>query len=252
VTFNVWTFLFEVLNFVVLAFILHRLLYRPLREAIDKRKAENERAQTDAESARKEAELAREQLAAKLSEVDRERLDILRNATDQAEIERAKRIAEADALAKGIREQAKHDAEQLQNDVLVSLEGRISKLAMELAERLLTQASNGSLNGQLVLHLIDAVRAVSAEERQRIQRECDTDEAIVESALVLDEPARTNIAAAIHELLGKTCPVKYEVNPRLVCGALLRIGGQVWDATVAAQFQEAETALGEDGDGKSF
>lgn len=29
--FNIWTFLFEIVNFVVLACILHRLLYRPLR-----------------------------------------------------------------------------------------------------------------------------------------------------------------------------------------------------------------------------
>ena len=34
-TFNGWTFLFQVLNFVVLAYALHRLLYRPLREAIE-------------------------------------------------------------------------------------------------------------------------------------------------------------------------------------------------------------------------
>src|SRR6185369_16713189 len=62
VTFNVWTFLFEVLNFLVLAFVLHRLLYRPLREAVDKRKAENDKARVEAEAARKEADAAREQL----------------------------------------------------------------------------------------------------------------------------------------------------------------------------------------------
>ncbi len=55
-TFNIWTFLFEVVNFVVLAYILHRLLYRPLREAIDRRRAEIAQTQAEAEQARAEAE----------------------------------------------------------------------------------------------------------------------------------------------------------------------------------------------------
>jgi F-type H+-transporting ATPase subunit b len=249
-TFNVWTFLFEVLNFVVLAFILQRLLYRPLREAIDKRKAENEQARTDAEAARKEAELAREQLAAKLAELDRERLEVLRKATEQADAERVKRLAEADALAKGVREQGRHDAEQLRHDTFVGLEEEVGKLAVGLAERLLAQACDRSLNEQLARHLADAVRAVSGGEREKIQRDAESGEVVVESAQALDEPTSTNLSAAVHESLGRACAMKYEVNPRLVCGVLLRIGGRVWDATFAAQLDEARAAINGGHDGK--
>lgn len=249
-TFNIWTFLFEVLNFVVLAFILQRLLYRPLRDAIDKRRAENERARTEAETSRKEAELAREQLATKLAELDRERLEVLRKATEQAEAERAKRLTEADVLAKGVREQARHDAEQLRHDTLIGLEGEVGKLAVRLAERLLTEACDGSLNGQLACHLADAVRAVSGGERERVQRDAERSEAVVESARTLDESTRTSLSAAVHELLGRPCTMKYEVNPSLVGGALLRIGGHVWDATIAAQLDEAKAAINEGHDGK--
>jgi F-type H+-transporting ATPase subunit b len=250
VTFNIWTFLFEVLNFVVLAFILQRLLYRPLRAAIDKRMAENQQARTDAEAARKEAELAREQLATKLAELDRERLEVLRKATEQAVGERVKRLAEADALAKGVREQARHDAEQLRHDTLIGLEGEVGKLAVGLAERLLALACDRSLNEQLARHLADAVRAVSGGEQERVQRDAKTDEVVVESAQSLDGPTSTNLSAAVHELLGRACATKYEVNPSLVGGVLLRIGGHVWDATIAAQLDEAKAAIqgGHDGE----
>ena len=56
--FNVWTFLFEVVNFLVLVYVLHRLLYRPLREAIDRRREANAKAQADARKARQEADRA--------------------------------------------------------------------------------------------------------------------------------------------------------------------------------------------------
>ncbi len=44
-SFNLGTFLFQTVNFIVLVYILHRLLYRPLHEAIDRRAAEIARAQ---------------------------------------------------------------------------------------------------------------------------------------------------------------------------------------------------------------
>ncbi len=61
-TFNVWTFLFEIVNFVVLAYILHRILYRPLRAAIDQRRAVLAKTQSDAEAARAQAVAMQEQL----------------------------------------------------------------------------------------------------------------------------------------------------------------------------------------------
>jgi F-type H+-transporting ATPase subunit b len=243
VTFNVWTFLFEILNFLVLAFILHRLLYRPLRAAIDERRAANERAKTEAEAARKEAELTKAQLAEKLMEVDRERLAVLRKAAEQAEAEKAKRLAEADAAATGVREQAQRDAEQLRHDTLTGLEAEVGHLALGLAERLLAQACDANLNEQLLHHLADALRGVTGAERERVRRDAATGEVVVESAAPLNEGNRTGLIAAIGELLGRECAVRFEVKAALVGGALVRAGGHVWDGTVAAQLEAARAAV---------
>lgn len=249
-TFNVWTFLFEVLNFLVLAFVLYRLLYRPLREAIDRRKADDERARTEAEIARKEADAARSQLAAQLANVDRERLEVLRKAAEQAEAERMKRLAEADTAAKTVRDQAQRGVEQLRRDTLASLEGEVGKLAVGLAERLLTQACDAPLNNQLARHLVETLRAVPGEERERVRRDAGTGGAVVESATALDEPTRGDLATAVRELLGRECAVKFEEKPALVGGALVRVGGHVWDATIAAQLEAAKVAVNGGGNGK--
>ena len=36
--FDIWTFLFQIINFVVLLFILKRILYRPVKEIIEEEK----------------------------------------------------------------------------------------------------------------------------------------------------------------------------------------------------------------------
>jgi len=251
VTFNVWTFLFEILNFVVLAFILHRLLYRPLRDAIDQRKAENEKVRNEAEAARKEADTTQAQLAAKLAELDRERTETLRKTAEQAEAEKAKRLAEADAAARTVREQSQRDSEQLRHDTLAGLEAEVGALAVDLAQRLLTQACDVSLNEQLARHLADTIRSVSADERDRIRQDAGAGDIVVESAESLTEPIRNNLTAAVRELLGHDCSPKFEVKQALVGGALLRVGGHIWDATIAAQLEAAKAAVKARGDGQS-
>lgn len=250
-TFNVWTFLFEILNFVVLAFVLHRLLYRPLRAAIDERKAANEKAKTDAEAARKEADASKHELASKLADIDRERTDVLRKAAEQAEAEKTRRLAEVDATAKGTREQAKHDAEQLRHDTLTAVEAEVGTMAVDLAQRLLAQACDAKLNDQLAQRLAETIRNVTSDEREQVRRDTGSGGAVVESATALDGAAAKTLTGAVHELLGRDCEMKFEVKPALVGGAIARIGGHVWDATIAAQLDAAIAAIKEKGDGKS-
>ena len=249
VTFNVWTFLFEVLNFLVLAFVLYRLLYRPLREAIEKRKADNERARTEAEAARQEANAAKEQLAAKLAEADKDRQALLRKAVEQAEVEKVKRLAEAESAATAIREQARHDAEQLRSDTIAGLERDVGMLAVGLADRLLTGAANTSLNCQLMRRLVETVHTISGAERERVRQDAGKSDAVVESATAIDESTRSELAVAIRELLGRAIEMKVDVKPALIAGGLLRLGGHVWDASAAAQLAAAKMAVVEDQNG---
>jgi F-type H+-transporting ATPase subunit b len=251
VTFNVWTFLFEVLNFLVLAYVLHRLLYRPLRAAIEERQAENQRARADAEAAHKEADIAREELAAKLAAADKDRQELLRKAGEEAEAEKARRLSEADAAAKAVHEEARRDAEQLRQDTLAGLEGEVGEMAVGLAERLLTQACDASLNDQLARRLADTVRAVTGDERERVRRDAGTAGAVVESATPLDADVLNDLTTALQNLVGYPCEVKVEVKPGLVGGALARAGGHVWDATLAAQLAAAKAATTGGGDGKA-
>ena len=53
--FDIWTFLFQVINFLVLLFILKRVLYKPIREIIEKRRSLIRQRIDEAEKTKKEA-----------------------------------------------------------------------------------------------------------------------------------------------------------------------------------------------------
>ena len=186
-TFNVWTFLFQVINFLVLVYILRRLLYRPLREAIDRRREANAKAQADAEAARREAAALQESLDRQLAEVDGKREAVLREARERAEAERQATAAEAEAAIRRRREEVDRQLARERDEALRSLRAELVHSAVEMAGRLLSEAADSTLQRQLAARLVEELRRVSEDQRRRFREEWDDGEAaVVETAAELN------------------------------------------------------------------
>jgi F-type H+-transporting ATPase subunit b len=107
--FDIWTFTFQIINFVVLLFILKRLLYKPIREILRKRRELVEKIIEEAEKTKKEAlELKAEHLlemdrlgelkARMVEEMNAEVMGEKKRLIGEAEKEAAMRIEKGTAL----------------------------------------------------------------------------------------------------------------------------------------------------------
>lgn len=237
-TFNVWTFLFEIVNFVVLAYILHRLLYRPLRAAIDQRRAMLAQTQSDAEAARAQAVAMQEQLQTQLAGMEQERQEAIQQARAVGESERQKLISEAERAIERRQAEVRASIERQREDALRSLRAEVSSSAAELAERLLREAAGTTLQQQLAGHLVEALTRLPDEERSRVRRDWKAaDGAVVELAAPLDPGSMQKLNDAVASVVGQQVKLDVETKPALLAGARLRIGGNVWDASLAGQLE---------------
>jgi F-type H+-transporting ATPase subunit b len=241
--FNVWTFLFQVVNFLVLVAILRWLLYRPLREAIDRRREANARAQADAEAARREAAALQATLDQQLADLDRKRAEVIREARERAGVERQALVADAEAAIRRRREEVEQELARERDEALRSLRAELVHSAVEMAGRLLSEASDSTLQRQLTGRLVDELRRIPDEERRQLRGEWDDGEAaIVETAREINGEALRDLCGAIELLAGRPLGVSVQVRPDLLGGVRLRIGGHVWDASMAGRLEELETA----------
>jgi F-type H+-transporting ATPase subunit b len=239
-TFNLWTFLFEALNFLVLVFILHRVLYRPLRDAIDRRRQDEARARTDAEKARAETADMRRRLEENEAHLEEERQDMLRRAAAEVETVRRKLLAEADETARRRRQEAEAALQRERTEALDALRGDLTHLAVDFAERLLRESCDASLHRQLALHLAESLEAVPEPERERLHREWQPqDGVVIEAAAELNGTTRERLGTAVGGLLGSKVRPEFVVRPELLAGVRLRVGGRVWDATLGSRLAEA-------------
>lgn len=236
--FNPWTFLFEVLNFVVLAAVLYRLLYRPLHEAIDRRREAAARAQAEADKAREQAMTLQQNLEAQLAEVEQQREAALRESRERAEEERKKMLAEAEAEVEHRREQERQALKRECEEARRTLRGEMTGMAVEVVQRLLRESCDRTLNNQLALHLIEELWQLPAERRQAVRDQWQpVDGAMLEIAGELDNATVGQIQETAGDLVGQPLTLATTKLPALLGGVRLRLGGHIWDASLAAQLE---------------
>jgi F-type H+-transporting ATPase subunit b len=234
--FNPWTFLFEVLNFVVLAAVLYRLLYRPLHEAVDRRREAAVRAQAEADKAREQAATLQQHLQAQLAEVERQRETALREGRGRAEEERKKMLADVEVEIQRRREQQRQALKREHEEAWQTLRGEMTSLAVSVVQRLLRESCDRTLNDQLALHLIEVLRQLSVEKRQAVRDQWQPEDgALLEMAGELEDATLRRIQEMVGNLLGQANTLRTANVPALLGGVRLRLGGHIWDASLAAQ-----------------
>ena len=132
---NFWQMIISILNLVILYLILKRFLFKPVQKTLAARRAQVDELYGSAETAKAEAETAREEYTAKLDRADESARKIVSDATRRAN-ERADEIVdEAKAEADRLRRRADEEIAQERKKALNEVKNEISDISVEIAEK---------------------------------------------------------------------------------------------------------------------
>lgn len=237
-TFNSWTFLFEIVNFLVLIYILQRLLYRPLHDAVDRRRQAIERMQADAENERQQAADQHRKLEEQLAAIAEERQRTLEDTKHEAEAERQQILIQAAHETERRAALAQESLERERREMMQALEQTVVQDASRLAERLLRDASDEDLDTRLANRLAQTVGSLAPAEREGLIRNWNAGEtATLEAAHDLPPETVKQVHDAVAGVLGHDIALHVQLTPELVCGVRLRLDGHIWDASLASQMK---------------
>jgi F-type H+-transporting ATPase subunit b len=218
----------QVINFLVLVWLLKRFLYRPILDAIDAREQRIAAELADADARRAEARQERESFQHKNQEFDQQRAALFAHAMDEAKSERRRLLDEtrqaADAMRAKRQEALRQEAEQL-NQALLS---RTQREVFAIARKTLTDLAGASLDARLVDVLIERLGAMEGESHALFAEalETATEPVRVRSAFELPAAQRETIQAALNDSFETEVPIQFESGPDLIGGIELTANGQ--------------------------
>ena len=140
----------QAFNFLLLLFLLSKLLYRPLMAKMDERSQAIQRSLDEAQAARAQAQKEREEHAAKIqashAEAQQIRAEALKDAADEQRrlVEAAK--AEAGRLVTSARQEMDQDVRRARQE----LRQEVADLAIAAAERLIKKSLNDADHRRIV------------------------------------------------------------------------------------------------------
>jgi F-type H+-transporting ATPase subunit b len=217
----------QAINFLILVWLLHRYLYRPVLAAIDTREQKIAAKIKDAENQEAKAKAAGEDLRKRNQAFDQERDGLMRKATEAGATERQRLI-----------ESARQDSELLRVKLSQALGAERAELGRQLSVRIqaevfaltrkaLSELAGTNLEDRMLEVAIGHLRALP--EPQRLALAVTT--AVAQAVLVrsADDPSpseRSKLEGAIREVLGATAVVHFETAPELVCGLEISVSGQ--------------------------
>lgn len=217
-----WTLVFQIVNFLVLAALLRRFLFRPVTAMVVKRQHEIESAASDVERGRHDAEElhARAEKALTLAVETRDRA--VGEGRAQAEREREAVLAQTRGEAQAILDTAKRDVEVEREKVADRMASGAVEIGTVLARRLLGQVVTEPIAEMFLARLCKDLDGLSDEHKGSLLEDIGAQEVVVATAPALGQDAATRWLAEIAARLRSGVGLRIVTDESLVAGAELR------------------------------
>lgn len=224
--FDWWTFGLQTVNFLVLVWVLHRFLYKPVLARIDARKEKIADELADAEHHKQQAAALESEAADARRQLERQRDEELSAAHAQSEQERQRILDEAHQEARHLKQAARDELDEERREVLDHLHQRAAELAADLSRRLLAEVDCASATTAMLARLDEEIDELDDAQLSLMRQAAANDgHATVRSARPLDDASQSTWAARIDQVCDRRVDTEFVVDPALIEGAQIELPG---------------------------
>jgi F-type H+-transporting ATPase subunit b len=238
------TFVLEIVNFLVLVWLLRHFLYRPVLAMIERRQRAVQQTLDDAQKARDEAHALQADYQARNTQWQAE-LEQRRQAfVNDLEAERQRRMQalQADLAAEQQRQQALRKRER--DAYERAAEARAAGQATRFASRLLHGLAAPALAQRIFEMALRDLAALPPDRVEALRGALGSARAVVvQSSAPLSTDQRARLEATLAAWATAPPDIQYTEDADLVCGLRIRIDAWELDASIAGElraFAEAD------------
>jgi F-type H+-transporting ATPase subunit b len=240
-----FTVVAQVINFLILVYLLKRFLYAPIIDAMDKRQRMVAARMQEAEEKSTDAEQQAQHYRDLRRELDERRSAEIAQAKEDAQSQRAVLMDELRAEVTATGQRWRDDVEREKNAFLRELRQQIEKQVSAIARRALRDLADVELEQQIVRIFLGRLRDLHNTDKQEL---ADTARAAkrlsVASSFDIPVSLRQQMIKQIHEAIAADIDVQFEQSADLLCGIALLTPGRKIMWSIDSYLEGIEDALG--------
>jgi F-type H+-transporting ATPase subunit b len=238
---NLGYLIFQILNFAIVCILLYAWAYKPILNMLEKRKTKIAQGLEDARVASEARANAEQDAAQILAEAQTKASQVIHEASERAEAAALEIRARAEAEASKEREGMLNEVQLERDRMLGDLRAQIAALAITAAQKLVGEALDERRQHALIDEFFSGVRAGKVVVLEGTTLSGSSAE--VTSALPLSSSEMDSVKKDILSKVGSQATVSFRVDPNILGGLVIRVGGKVLDASVAGQLESLRQSI---------
>jgi F-type H+-transporting ATPase subunit b len=220
-----FTFIAQIINFIILVFLLWRFLYKPITKTMGERRKRIERQWKEAQQKQEEAQAEAESYRQKQQDLEQRREELLNEAKEKAKAEQETLIKQARQEVDRKQTEWQESIERQQDSFLENLRQRVQEQTHKIARRALQDLADAELEQRAIAVFIERLKHLDEEERETFKQSVRKSEenVVINSAFEMPEETQQKLRDILRQediINGKE--VKFSTSSDLICGVEMR------------------------------
>jgi F-type H+-transporting ATPase subunit b len=233
----------QIINFLILIWLLKKFLYRPVIEAMESREQNLVMQRQSLATEQAEAELLKKHYESHLHQLNIEKDKILSEAREQAETDRTEQLLGLEDEIQHKKNQFAEEMHKQQQELVTVISKVIAEKALHISSKILLGLADQLLEQKMVEHFLRHLEDLPGDEQALLHKAIRQDSSVrIITRFPLDEALCQKIQSYLDKLT-TGCNIFYELNEHFVCGIALEAGGRRWEWNIDRYLAELETEL---------
>lgn len=228
------TFILEIINFLILVWLLARFLYRPVMDVINNRRQEIQKKLDHAEAVHNDAETLRRNYEDRMVEWESEKSTAMKQLQEEVALERRRRLEELQNELDQEREKAGILNQRQMQEEKRNMEKQALQQGAAFSSKLLTRLARPELEAGLIDLVIEDLDTLAPAKRKLLATSYkkNSNGITISSAFPLTREKKNKIEQKLKSIIDKNISCTCIQEPELIAGLRIRIGAWLLQANL--------------------
>lgn len=228
-----WTsFILEIINFLVLVWILKRFFYLPVQKIILQRKQAVEATLDKAQNFNDEAEKLKAKYENRLQDWELEKAEKRKSFEQELSEWKSKELIKFDKKLDEEKDKMYSRENQKIDEIIMKNTKESFVLAGEFATKFLTTFADSELENKIMDKMINELLHLPDEQKLFLKNSYQQQNIEISSAYPLSEPQKKELTEAIQKMLNQEIEINFTQNPDLIAGITIKVGSVLLQANL--------------------
>lgn len=220
-----FTIIAQLINFLILVFLLHRFLYKPIVKTIGKRQQEIDRRWQEAREKQEAAAAEASSYQQKQEELQQKEQEFIDHAQEQGEQKYHQLVQQARQEVEQKQATWEQEIAQQQEQFLENLKEKVTRQVYAITRQALQQLADVQLEEQAISNFIHRLENLARPERENLAQSLQKSHngLVIRSGFELAPENRDKIIDSLHrQQIYQGNNVQFTTQPDLICGIELQ------------------------------